>query len=438
MKPSLKMITGLFAAKRVHTDEADPYDEKGTRVPLEFTSDTRTKVLYVFGPSQMAIRAPVSALTDQVEKEHLIFAAGPKGPVMDDLNKRGLVTFLVDIIPGLHLFKDYWVIRRLRRILLDDGITMIHAHGYKAAFVSGLAARRVRTPIVLFSLYNFVYDEGAGRSKHLFYDISERILPSLSDRIIASSEALRRRIIDKGKAEGSKVLMIHTGIRLSSAVSVSRRFSSTSNLLALKTGAPVVVAVGPLAPHKGMKFLLSAAVHILREVPSAQFVIVGDGPSRLELELIAEKYGIHKKVTFTGWREDIRDIIAHADVLVSPSLTEGLPLYALEAMAENKPVVATAVGGTNEVVIDRENGFLVPTKKPMILAHAVLYLLMNHDAAVHLGVAGRRRVEEEFDLKKTVKATADVYKELMAAWRKKQEEEAAQAGADDGISTDKA
>ncbi len=423
MKPFLSTVTQFFANGRAGTGEPILYTDKGIHMPLEFSSDSKIKVLLCFGQSQVDIRESVLKFIDQLDEDkYHILAAGPKGDIIDELKDRGLVTFLLDIGPGIRLFRDYWIIRRLKRTLNEEKITIIHAHNYKPALLSGLAARMAKTPIVLFTLHNYIIDEGVGRFRHLFFDITERFLPSLADKIITVSDALRRRVIDKGRAENSKVTRVYTGIKPPPHSFVSKnRISSTIKLLSLRAGAPVIVSVSPLTPQKGIKYLLIAATHILREVPNAQFVIVGDGPSKHDLQIIAEKFGIHKKVTFTGWRDDVMDIIAIADIFVAPALTEGFPTMVLEAMSLSKPVVATAVGGIPEVIVDRETGLLVRPKKPMLLAQAITFLLTNKDTAVHLGVSGRSRVEEEFELKKSIKTTRGIYSELVDGWLESEE-----------------
>jgi len=422
----------FFTKSSDSIEETPLYDDRGISLPLDFKDLKRINILVVFGPSQLSISTYASSFIKQLDKERFqVFAAGPKGVILDELKTQGITTFLVDIAPGLHFLRDMKVVSRLKKILNQDQIVLVDAHGYKASLVSGLAARAAKTPIVLFNLHNFIIDEGAGRFKHLFFDVTERVLPSMADKIIAASASLRHRIIDKGKAESSKVVMIHTGIKLSSQTAASsKRFSSAADLLALKTGAPIVATVGTLTPQKGVKYLLNAATHVLRDMPNVQFLIIGDGPSRHELEIIAEKFGIHKRVTFTGWRDDTADIIAHTDVFVSPALTEGFPPMILEAMSAGKPVVATAVGGTPEVVVDRENGFLVPPRKPMPMAQAILFLLTNKEAAIQMGVAGRRRTEEEFDLKKTIKATNGVYDELIDIWQEAEKRKTEQSEQD--------
>lgn len=415
-------LLNLFRRK----SKAAPTDQgKGIPLRLSFSAEERIKILYVVRPVAGGIKTHLLSLVDNLDKEkYQAFVAGPKESVVDDLKTSKIPTFEVDIEPGFRLIRDIKAIFRLRRIIRDEGIFLVHAHSYKAALLAGLAARWAKVPITVFTLHNFIVDEGAGRFKHLFYDLTERFLPSLADRVITVSKALRRRVIDKGKVGSSRVVMIHNGIGIPPAVSLSsRRTASLRHLLSLKSKAPLVVTVGRLVPQKGIKYLLNAATHVLREIPSAQFLIVGDGPLRRELELTAEKLGIHKKALFIGFREDIHDILAASDVVVLSSLTEGLPLVALEAMSVGKPLVGTAVGGIPEVVIDRETGFLIPPRKPIPLANAISFLLTNKEAALQMGMAGRRRVEEDFNLEKTITETQNIYNELIAEWEARVREE---------------
>lgn len=400
------------------------YGDKGVSVPLSFSVERKLKVLYVVRPVAGGIKTHILSLIEHLDPEkYQVYVAGPENSVIEDLKNKNVITYLVDVGEGLRFIRDIKAILHLRNIIKDEGIFMVHAHSYKAALLGGLAARWAKAPLTVFTLHNFIVEEGAGRFKHLFYDVTERFLPSMADRVITVSKALRRRVIDKGKAENSKVTMIHNGISLRSAVSFSsRRVTALKHQLSLPSKAPLVVTVARLAPQKGVKFLLTAATHVLREVPNAQFLIVGDGPLKKDLEIMVEKSGVRRKIFFTGFRDDVRDILAACDIFVLPSLTEGLPLTVLEAMAAGKPVVATAVGGIPEVVLDRETGFLVPPRKPMPLAKAISFLLLNKEVAIQMGMAGRRRAEEEFNLRRTIGETEKVYDELIEGWEEKKRE----------------
>jgi glycosyltransferase involved in cell wall biosynthesis len=409
-------LKGLFGKSTEAQQNNAPPESDGVLLPMEFDNEGKTRVLIITRRFEGGVKTYLLSLIERLQKDNYrVYAAGPRGSIVDDLKGSKIVTFPIVFDDHFTIFEDWAAVRKLIKIIKTEEIRLVHAHGYKAALLAGLAAKRAETPITLVTLHDFIINEGTGRMKHLYFDIAEHFMPRMVDMLIVVSNALRRRVLEKGKVEGSKVRVINAGVRpISSGMTTSRRVLNIKDVLALNTAAPLIVTVGHLTPQKGVKYLLGAATHILREVPNAQLLVVGDGPQKHELEIMAEKLGVHRKVGFTGWRDDARDIMAAADVIVLPSLIEGMPYSMLEAMVSGTPVVSTSTGGIPELLVDRETGFLVPPKKPRALSDAIVYLLQNKDIAVQMGIAGRRRVEEQFDLKKTLNATTAVYKDLFA------------------------
>ena len=171
---------------------------------------------------------------------------------------------------------------------------------------------------------------------------------------------------------------------------------------ALEPDGPRVGNVARLAPQKDHRTLIEAA----RLVPEAEFVIVGDGELRGELERLAAG----ARVRFMGAREDVPELLASFDVFAFPSRFEGLCLAVIEAQAASVPVVATPVGGIRETVVDGETGLLVPTGDPATLAAAIRRLLEDRSAAEKMAAEARRRVRERFSLERMVEATLRLYR----------------------------
>jgi glycosyltransferase involved in cell wall biosynthesis len=179
---------------------------------------------------------------------------------------------------------------------------------------------------------------------------------------------------------------------------------------------PVVVTVANLLEAKGYPILLRAAAKVVSELKQCTFVAIGgevegDG-YRASLERLAEQLGLRDRIQFLGWRKEVAEALRAADVAVFPSLTEGLPLALLEAMACGRPVVATAVGGVPEVVRHELTGLLVPPRDVDALAAAVLRLLNDRDLAERMGREGRRRVEVHFTLERVLSRTQELYEAL--------------------------
>ena len=175
----------------------------------------------------------------------------------------------------------------------------------------------------------------------------------------------------------------------------------------------VVATVGRLHKQKGHKYLLQAAVEVLRERPNARFLIAGYGPLREELEARAQALNLAGRVRFLGYRRDVETLLSASDLFVLPSLWEGMSNAVLEAMAAGRPVVATAVDGNVEQVADGETGLLAPPADAGALAEAILRLAREPERARRMGLAGRRRVEEQFGLERMTRAYLDFYAELL-------------------------
>jgi glycosyltransferase involved in cell wall biosynthesis len=174
---------------------------------------------------------------------------------------------------------------------------------------------------------------------------------------------------------------------------------------------PVVLSLARLDPQKHLTVLLRAAAR----VPTAQFVLAGDGPERGRLEALAAELGLGDRVSFLGLRSDVPRLLASCDVVVLSSINEGLPVAALEAMAASRPVVASAVAGTLEAVVDGETGLLVPEGDPESLAAALRSVLDDRAQAMRMGAAGRARVVAKFAQQEMVDRVSSVYEQLLAA-----------------------
>jgi glycosyltransferase involved in cell wall biosynthesis len=175
---------------------------------------------------------------------------------------------------------------------------------------------------------------------------------------------------------------------------------------------PVVGCVANLKRHKGLDYLLRAAVEVRNSVPETRFVIVGAGPLEGQLKQQAQTLGVDEAVIFTGYREDAIDLASCFDVFVLASIHEGLSIALIEAMSLGKPAVVTGVGGLAEVVEDGKQGFVVPAADEASLASGIITLLRNRDLLDSFGNEARRRAEK-FQMKSAIQRIESVYRELL-------------------------
>jgi glycosyltransferase involved in cell wall biosynthesis len=176
--------------------------------------------------------------------------------------------------------------------------------------------------------------------------------------------------------------------------------------------APLVGNVAALVPHKGQRHLIEAAIPVMKQVPDARFIIAGEGELRPALERQIKEHHLEKHVLLAGFRPDVLSLHKAFDIFVMSSVTEGLGTSLLDAMLCSKPVVATAVGGIPEVVVDGETGFLVPPRDHEAMARAIVRLLEDEGLRKKMGDAGRARACERFSAERMVRDTLRVYQRV--------------------------
>ncbi len=245
--------------------------------------------------------------------------------------------------------------------------------------------------------------------------LQNALIDRLVDRIIVVSEDNRARQLAHTGRKPSKVVTIYNGIpiqewkpRPPEVVAAQKRE------LGLDNAAPIIGTVGRLAEQKGLPYFLRMAALLLPDFPAARFVIVGDGPLRNELVALARNLGLADRVVFTGFRTDVPDLMSVFDLFVLASVYEPFGLVLVQAMALEKPIVASRVGGIPEVVADGETGLLAPPRDPAALAEAAARLLRDEALARRMGQAGRERVLAQFTAEAMARKTMALYEELLA------------------------
>lgn len=226
------------------------------------------------------------------------------------------------------------------------------------------------------------------------------------DCFIAASDAIRQMLVADG-VPADRAVTVHEGIdvdRVAAAPPVD-----VHEAFWLPHHAPVVGNVAALVPHKGQRYLIEAAPLVLRKVPDARFIILGEGELRDQLEHLVREHHLEKHVLLPGFRTDVLGCIKGFDLFVMSSVTEGLGTSLLDAMACARPIVATRAGGIPEIVEDGVNGVLVPSRDSDALAQAIVRVLEDAPLRQRLGEAGFARVRERFTVERMVAETAAVY-----------------------------
>lgn len=233
----------------------------------------------------------------------------------------------------------------------------------------------------------------------------EELVVQLADRVVVNAEALR-----PGGRAARRTEVVPSGVDTERFRPCTGERAGAKRRLGVPPERPLIGTVGRLEERKGTMTLVEAAARLAAgAVPDVEIVVAGDGPLRAELARCAESLGIADRVRLLGDRSDVREVLAALDVFVLPSRTEGMSNALLEAMAMELPVVATAVGGTPEVIVAEASGLLVPSDDAAALAQAVERLVAAPELAVRLGGEARRRVEERYGVRAMVSRLEDIY-----------------------------
>jgi glycosyltransferase involved in cell wall biosynthesis len=306
---------------------------------------------------------------------------------------------------------DLRLIAGLRRLFERARPDVIHTHGVKANFFARLAADGLRkAPPLVTTVHSLLRYDYLNPFAYFGAHLMETTTRRRNRHFIAVSRSIRASLIEDGVAE-SDITVVHHGIDY-------ERFAAARGSLRAEYGIPddafVIGAVTRLVKIKAMDDLIRAMPRIVRERPDARLVLVGSGPEEEALRKLAWDQGVEEHVLFTGFRRDIPACMHSFDVFVSASLSEGLGLNVLEAMAAGRPVVATAVGGILDLIEDEVNGLLVMTKVSGDLADAILDLMRHPDKAARLGRTAAEHVRTHFSLDAMARNTVRVYDRLLA------------------------
>ncbi len=307
--------------------------------------------------------------------------------------------------------RDVVALLGLVRLMRAWRPAIVHTHTAKAGLLGRLAARAARVPTVVHTFHGHVLRGYFSPPKQALFRRLETLLASAADALVAVSEAVKQDLVDLGVARASKILVIPLGLELE-ALSGTLPRGVLRREAGFAAEAPLVGMVGRLVPIKDVPTFLHAARHVLERRPDARFALVGDGEERPALEALLGPLGLVGAVHFFGWRRELAGVYGDLDVVVNASRNEGTPVALIEALAAARPVVATAVGGTPDLIGRDERGRLVPPAEPQALAQAILQTLEESDAARRRALAGREHVMSLHSSQRLIRDVDALYREL--------------------------
>jgi glycosyltransferase involved in cell wall biosynthesis len=352
--------------------------------------DRRLRVAHVtLGLDMGGLEKMLVEFARHADREHFdlrFISLTTRGELCDEIEKSGwpVIAF------GAPLGFRPRLILRLASLFRRWQIDVVHTHDDRPLIHAAPAARLAHAQCVIHTRHG--QSPKLTRRQTALVNLAARF----TDQFVCVSRDSARRTIEHGVA-ASRVRTIWNGIDLD-------RFTCAGP----SPGGPIVT-VARLSPEKGVAELVRATALAVRKIPTLRVDIAGDGPCLIDLKRLTQELHVAENVRFLGQVNDIPSLLARASLFVLPSLSEGVSLTVLEAMARGLPVVATRVGGNVEVVVEGRTGLLIPAQDAAALASAMRRLWLDTATASQMGLAGRQRVVEQFDIRRVVASYEALY-----------------------------
>lgn len=317
----------------------------------------------------------------------------------------------VEVTP-MHLEHPRHVAAGLRfaRILRNRHVDILHSHLSRASVVASPIAWFCRVPVIVETPHVRELWRRGWLKGHF---LADRLVGHCVDRYIAVSDSNAQYLVETKGLPARKIMVIQNGCDLNRFRPDPRPSSDLKKLFGFAESDLVLVVVARLEPQKGHRALIEAMKLVCARFPTARLVCVGEGSQRGDLEDQTRQMGLEASLRFVGYQSNTPEWLALADVVVLPSFYEGLPLVAIETLAAGRPMVATAVDGTVEVIVNEKTGLTVPPGNPKLLAAAICRLLREPELRAAFGRAGRSWVLARFSQERQIQQTEDLY---LRAW----------------------
>lgn len=304
-------------------------------------------------------------------------------------------------------FYDLTLISQTEKLIQGRGFNIIQTHGHKANFIARFVKRSIRIPWLCF-VHGWTDED----LKIRIYNMIDRWAIKGADRIVAVSEAMKAKLIRIG-IQDEKITVIYNSIADNDFYkeppdpNLRKKFASDDETL-------LVGVIGRLSKEKGQRIFLDAWQKVCRYVPKTKALLIGDGPDRGILEKICFSKGLREKVLFLGYQINPHPLYRILDLVVMPSLSEGLPNVPLEALSHKKAIIATSAGGTPEIIEDGKNGILVKPGDSESLSTAIIELLLNKEKRDSLSARGISTLYPKFSPENRARQILSLYQEMFS------------------------
>lgn len=326
-----------------------------------------------------------------------------RGILASELENSGIEVIFLNKRYGF----DLGLSLRLAALIGKKKIDILHTHNQRPLVYGALAASLSKVNAYVHTRHG---RNDPDNSKSTFMS---RFFSAFTDKIVCVSQDIYKVSLEKEKISTQKLEVIRNGIDINKFVNATSKDEYLLNQLGIKTDAFVIGTVGRLSRIKNQMFLMDAFKHLFSAHSDTRLIVIGDGPLKQDLIEHVDEIGLRGKVLFLGERKDVASLMKLFDVFVLPSLSEGISLVILEAMAAGLPIIATNVGGNLELIKEGENGFFVSLGNPLYLSSAIERLMQDSKLRRSISENNRKKALAEFDIAVMCKKYESLYSSLV-------------------------
>ncbi len=341
-----------------------------------------------------------------------------EGKLTDELKRQNIKYITVpELKREINPFFDFYAFIKIYNLFRKENYDIVHTHSSKPGIIGRLAAKLAGIKVIIHTVHGFAFHESSPKLSILIYGLFEKLVGYATDIVIFVNNKDRLTALNMKLLPAKKTITIFNGVDLTIYNNNNGSIKAKHLIGIEKNGHPFIGMVTRLWEQKAPEDFIKAIPFIIKDIPNAKFLVIGDGPLRKKLERTCKVLSIQQNVLFLGWRKDVKDLLKIIDVFVLPSLWEGLPVSILEAMANAKPVIASNIKGNNELVIHGETGLLVPIQSPQKIGESVLQLLKDSSLLNKMGQNGYQIVKKKYEINKIALQINSEYQRILSLKR---------------------
>jgi glycosyltransferase involved in cell wall biosynthesis len=340
---------------------------------------------------------------------------GPEGEIVTQIKEKKIPLYEEPtLVRNLNPIKDITAFFRLYKFIKKGKYDIVHTHSSKAGIIGRWASFLACVPVV-HTIHGLPFHRYQPTLVRYLYVFSEWITAYVSKKIISVSSNLIEKCLKRGIGRKEQYLVIRSGLNINDFLNASGNGKSIRKQFNIGDNKIIFGTLARLFYLKGHKYIINIASDIVKKHPGVIFMFIGDGILKEEFQQKIRKFEMENHFVFVGLIQpaQVPNYLDACDVIIHPSLREGLPRVVPQAFLLEKPVVAFNVDGTSEVVIPQKTGFLIPPKNERLLKKSINYVINNMDCAKKMAVTGKKKILKEFSIDKMVSDIDHLYKRLL-------------------------